>query len=99
MQLSACAGPQLLALAPALYLGQAFTHTLPITAVILPSGLLVAGAAVPLSRLGIAAWATSASILSPPPWFLLILQDLLGFGFWLAGRRKLGPCVVGRYYL
>jgi ceramide glucosyltransferase len=69
------------------YLGQIFTHTLPIAAVIFPfrpswwpAMLLAAGFR------GLAAWATCAWILGTRPrWLLLIVQDVLGFGFWLAG--------------
>ena len=69
------------------YLGQIFTHTLPIAAIISPfrpswwPALLFAAACR-----GVAAWATSAWILGTRPrWLLLVLQDLLAFGFWLAG--------------
>jgi ceramide glucosyltransferase len=69
------------------YLGQIFTHTLPIAALILPLRpswwpvlLIAAGCR------GAAAWATCAWILGARPrWLLLILQDFLGFCFWLAG--------------
>jgi ceramide glucosyltransferase len=69
------------------YLGQIFTHTLPIVAAILPfrpfwwPALLFA-----LACRGAAAWATSAWILATRPrWLLLISQDLMNFCFWLAG--------------
>jgi ceramide glucosyltransferase len=69
------------------YLGQLFTHTLPIAALILsfrpawwPALLLAV-----VCR-GAAAWATCAWILGTRPrWLLLTVQDFLGFGFWLAG--------------
>ncbi|HEX5228476.1 MAG TPA: bacteriohopanetetrol glucosamine biosynthesis glycosyltransferase HpnI [Bryobacteraceae bacterium] len=69
------------------YLGQIFTHTLPIAMLIFPFRPAwwpaLAGAA--LCR-GLAAWATSAWILGTRPrWALLIFQDILSFGFWLAG--------------
>lgn len=69
------------------YLGQLFTHTLPLAAMIVPIRpswwplLLVA-----LASRGLAAWATCVWILrTRPRWFLLIAQDLLAFVFWLAG--------------
>lgn len=69
------------------YLGQIFTHTLPIALLILPfrptwwPALLTAA----VCRAA-AAWATCAWILGTRPrWLLLILQDFLGFVFWLAG--------------
>lgn len=84
------------------YIGQVFTHTLPIAAIILPfrpswwPALLFAS----FCR-GVAAWATCAWILGTRPrWLLLILQDLLGFGFWLAGL--VGNTILWRgrrYYL
>jgi ceramide glucosyltransferase len=69
------------------YLGQIFTHTLPIAgfaALLRPDWwpiLLVAAA-----FRGVAAWATSTWVLGTKPhWLLLIVQDIAGFGFWLAG--------------
>ena len=69
------------------YLGQIFTHTLPIAgilAVFRPSwwpALVVA-----VACRGAAAWATGVWVLGVRPrWLLLIVQDLLGFCFWLAG--------------
>jgi ceramide glucosyltransferase len=84
------------------YLGQVFTHTLPIAAIILPfrpswwPSLLLA-----LVFRTVAAWATCAWILGiRPRWLLLILQDMLGFVFWLAGLA--GNTILWRgrrYYL
>jgi ceramide glucosyltransferase len=72
---------------PAGYVGQLFTYTLPIALVVLPLRpswwpmLLIAAG----FRAG-AAWATCSWILGTRPrWLLLIVQDILGFGFWLAG--------------
>ncbi len=69
------------------YPGQIFAHTLPIALIILPfrpswwPALLLAA----VCR-GAAAWATCRWILSTRPhWLLLILQDMLGFVFWVAG--------------
>jgi ceramide glucosyltransferase len=69
------------------YLGQVFTHTLAIAAGILPfrpswwPALVFA-----MVCRGAAAWATSFWILGiGPRWLLLIVEDLLSFGFWLAG--------------
>jgi ceramide glucosyltransferase len=69
------------------YLGQLFTHTLSIAALILPfrpswwPAILAA-----VGFRAVAAWATcSWVLLTRPRWGLLIVQDILGFGFWLAG--------------
>jgi len=69
------------------YLGQIFTHTLPIAALIAPfrpswwPALLIA-----LMLRATAAWATCSWILSTRPrWLLLFLQDSLAFVFWVAG--------------
>ena len=84
------------------YLGQLFTHTLPIAAMVLPfrpswwPAVLLA-----LVCRAAAAQATCAWILGTRPrWLLLILQDMLGFGFWLAGLA--GNTILWRgrrYYL
>ena len=72
---------------PLAYFGQIFTYTLPIVTMILPlrpawwPALLVA-----VIARGVAAWATCVWILGVRPrWFFLIVQDLLSFGFWVAG--------------
>jgi ceramide glucosyltransferase len=84
------------------YLGQIFTHTLPIAgfaALLRPEWwplLLVAAA-----FRGAAAWATSACVLGKTPdWLLLVVQDIADFGFWLAGFA--GNTILWRgrrYYL
>ena len=69
------------------YLGQLFTHTLPIAAAILPfrPSWWPAIALALISR-GVAAWATCAWILHiRPRWLPLLVQDLLAFVFWLGG--------------
>ena len=72
---------------PSGYLGQLFTHTLPLALIlcaIRPSWWPFALLAV--AARAAAAWATCRWILGVGPrWGLLILQDILGFGFWLAG--------------
>ncbi len=69
------------------YLGQIFTHTVPIIALTLtvrPSWW--PAAAIALLCRGVAAWATCSRVLRVHPrWLLLILQDILNFGFWIAG--------------
>jgi ceramide glucosyltransferase len=78
------------------YVGQIFTHSLPIAlfaAALGPQWWPAAFLAV-LAR-SAAAWATSAWILNTRPhWGRLALQDLLGFFFWLAGF--LGNTIVWR---
>lgn len=69
------------------YLGQIFMYTLPLAGLIVayrhswwPALILAAACR------GLAAWATSAWVLGKRPnWLKLILQDLIAFGFWLAG--------------
>jgi ceramide glucosyltransferase len=72
---------------PAGYVGQLFTHTLPIVLLILP--LRPSWWPVLLLAVGFraaAAWASCSWILGTRPrWLLLFWQDLLAFGFWLAG--------------
>ena len=69
------------------YLGQFFTYPLPIGA----SFCLMWPRYWPLLAItglfrAVAAWTVSERILSAAvPWLLLPLQDLLGFGFWIAG--------------
>jgi ceramide glucosyltransferase len=84
------------------YIGQLFTYPVPLAIIVcaLARGwwpaLLVA-----LAIRAIAAWSTSTWILrAKPRWHLVILQDLLSFGFWLAGF--FGNTIVWRgrrYYL
>ena len=69
------------------YIGQFFTHTLPVGISIClacpGSWRLVA---ITLIFRTAAAWTVSNRILrAAVPWFLLPLQDLLGFAFWIAG--------------
>ncbi len=69
------------------YVGQFFTHPLPVSGLICllwpafwPLMLVMAAFRV------LAAWMVSARILGARVnWLLLPLQDLLGFGFWIAG--------------
>jgi len=84
------------------YLGQLFTHSLPIAllAVALgPAWWPFAGLA--LCVRAVAAWAACAWVLKVRPrWGLLVLQDLLSFCFWVAGF--IGNTIVWRgrrYYL
>ena len=84
------------------YIGQIFTYPLPLALIffaLAPSWWPVLLAAAALR--GLAASATSTWILrTPPRWPLLIVQDILSFGFWLAGF--FGNTVVWRgrrYYL
>ena len=84
------------------YLGQIFTHTLPISAAVLPfRPSWWPAIAIALAARGLAAWATCASILrTRPRWLLLIVQDFLAFVFWLAGLT--GNTILWRgrrYYL
>jgi ceramide glucosyltransferase len=84
------------------YLGQLFTHSLPIALLALalgPAWWPFAGLA--LCVRAVAAWATCAWVLKVRPgWGLLVLQDLLSFCFWVAGF--IGNTIVWRgrrYYL
>ncbi len=69
------------------YLGQLFTHPLPIGA----SLCLMWPRYWPLLAItgafrAVTAWTVSERILNAAvPWLLLPLQDILGFGFWIAG--------------
>lgn len=78
------------------YLGQVFMHSLPIAllaAVWGPRWWLAAVAT--LCARGAAAWATCGWVLKVKPrWGLLALEDLLSFGFWVAGF--LGNTIVWR---
>jgi ceramide glucosyltransferase len=84
------------------YIGQLLTHPLPLASIVfafMPAwwpALIVAAAFRAL-----AAWSTSVWILhTRPRWSLVILQDILSFGFWLAGF--FGNTIVWRgrrYYL
>lgn len=69
------------------YIGQFFTHTLPVGVCVSfachGSWRLVAITAIFRTA---AAWTISRRVLrAAVPWFLLPLQDLLGFAFWIAG--------------
>jgi ceramide glucosyltransferase len=72
---------------PAGYIGQLFTNPLPIAMLVVaarPSWWPVLIAAVVFR--GAAAWATSSIVLGQRPhWGRLLVQDLLGFAFWIAG--------------
>jgi ceramide glucosyltransferase len=84
------------------YIGQLLTHPLPLAIIMctLAPGwwpaLIIAAAFRAL-----AAWSTSIWILNTRPrWLLVILQDILSFGFWIAGF--FGNTIVWRgrrYYL
>jgi len=84
------------------YIGQVFTHSLAIAlaAAVLGPGWWPAALAALFAR-ATAAWATCSWVLKVKPrWGLLALEDLLGFGFWLAGF--LGNTIIWRgrrYYL
>jgi ceramide glucosyltransferase len=72
---------------PAGYIGQLFTNPLPIALLVVAAHLSwwpVLIAAVVFR--GAAAWATSWIVLGQRPhWGRLLVQDLLGFAFWIAG--------------
>jgi ceramide glucosyltransferase len=72
---------------PVGYIGQLLTHPLPLAIIVCalaPSWWPVLIIAAVFRAL--AAWSTSAWVLGVPPhWGLVILQDILSFGFWLAG--------------
>jgi len=90
---------------PAGYLGQLFTNPLPLALLLLsiaPAWWPLAAAAAVLRAL--AAWAVAGWVLHDPltarRWWLVPVQDLLGFVFWLAGF--FGNTIVWRgrrYYL
>jgi ceramide glucosyltransferase len=72
---------------PVGYIGQLLTHPLPLAIIVCalaPSWWPVLIIAAAFRAL--AAWSTSAWILHVRPrWGLVVLQDILSFGFWLAG--------------
>lgn len=75
---------------PVGYVGQLFTHPLPLSLLLVlirPEWWFFSLVAI-AARL-LAAWATAGWILRDPlcqgQWWLLPLQDLLSFGFWIAG--------------
>jgi ceramide glucosyltransferase len=75
---------------PSGYLGQAFTHTMPLSLLLIaadPSWWPAAVLAV-VCR-GLAAWAVAGWVLRDPlctrRWWLIPLQDLLSFIFWISG--------------
>jgi ceramide glucosyltransferase len=83
------------------YIGQFFTHPMPVS-------LLVAfiwpavwpALAVSVALRAFAAWIVSERILGVRvSWLLLPLQDLLGFGFWIAGFFGNSILWRGRRYL
>lgn len=72
---------------PAGYIGQLFTHPIPLAAFacLLFHPLWPLAAAAALLR-GILAWTVSRAVLrAPVAWLLLPAQDFLAFGFWVAG--------------
>lgn len=90
---------------PAGYLGQVFTHPLPLAALL----VALAPGAWPLAALAavaraLAAWAVAGWVLHDPltarRWWLVPVQDLVSFGFWIAGL--FGNTILWRgrrYYL
>jgi ceramide glucosyltransferase len=87
---------------PAGYIGQLVTYTLPLAVLVCvlePAWWPLLPVACGLRAL--AAWSTCAWVLgSNPRWHLVVLQDFLSFGFWLAGF--FGNTIVWRgrrYYL
>jgi len=69
------------------YVGQFFTHCLPIGVMAaLVCHELWAALIVTVALRAASAWTVSTGILRARiPWLLLPLQDMLGFGFWIAG--------------
>ena len=84
------------------YIGQLFTYPLPLAIIMcgFAPGWWPALLAAAAFR-ALAAWSTSSWILhTKPRWHFVILQDILSFGFWLAGF--FGNTIVWRnrrYYL
>lgn len=84
------------------YIGQLFTYPLPLALIVcaLAPGWWPALVAAAAFR-AIAAWSTASWILHARPcWHLVLLQDILSFGFWVAGF--FGNTIVWRgrrYYL
>ena len=75
---------------PSGYLGQVFTHPLPFALGLLAcSPMLWPLALTALVLRAVAAWAVAGWVLHDPLcrryWHLIPLQDLLSFGFWIAG--------------
>ncbi len=75
---------------PAGYIGELFTMPLPwAILLVLVWPAMWPGAALLLALRAVSAWACAGWILADPVtgrfWYLLPLQDLLAFGFWLAG--------------
>jgi ceramide glucosyltransferase len=72
---------------PAGYVGQIFTNPLPIALLLCAGHPMLWPVLIPTLLLrSAAAWAASAWILRQPvSWLLLPLQDLMSFGFWIAG--------------
>jgi ceramide glucosyltransferase len=72
---------------PAGYIGQLFTNPLPIALLVVAVHWLWWPVLIPAVLLrAVAAWSTSAVVLGQRPhWGRLLVQDLLGFAFWIAG--------------
>jgi ceramide glucosyltransferase len=73
---------------PAGYVGQVFTNPLPVALLILCFAPLLWPVILPLTLLlrGLAAYVVSSWVLGAPVvWWMLPLQDVLSFAFWIAG--------------